>query len=203
MLVGDTLCVPLVPLVPVQPPLAVHELALLLDHVKVELLPEVMVAGFAPSVAVGAAGGVVGESTVIVTDEAWELPPVPEHVSVYVVVLVGETLCVPLVALTPVQAPLAEQVLAFLLDQVRVELVPETIVVLLAANVAVGADGGTGVPAVTTVIDVGSHDEVSPVESIAHTLKSYLPGIVGVPVRFPFGLRTMPSGGVPAERPAV
>jgi len=47
MLVGDSLCVPLVVSVPVQPPLAVQEVALVLDQVRVALLPDVMVVGSA------------------------------------------------------------------------------------------------------------------------------------------------------------
>ena len=178
----------------------------MLDQVKVELLPEVIVVEFAVSVAVGAGdGAVVDALTVTFTDEALEVTPPPEHFRVYVDVPVGDTPSVPLVAFVPAQLPLAEHAVAFLLDQVRVKLVPEVMVVLLAANAAVGAGVGVGAgvdpcpAAATTVIDVGSHDEVSPDESIAHTLKSYCPGVVGVPVRFPLGLRIMPSGGVPAE----
>jgi hypothetical protein len=55
-------------------------------------------------------------------------------------VLVGLTLCVPLMASVPVQPPPAVQEVAFVLDQVRVELLPEAIVVGLAVSVAVGAD---------------------------------------------------------------
>jgi hypothetical protein len=47
VLVGDSLCVPLVVSVPVQPPLAVQEVALVLDQVRVALLPDVMVVGSA------------------------------------------------------------------------------------------------------------------------------------------------------------
>ena len=39
--------------VPVQPPLAVHEMASVEDQVTVEVLPEVMLAGFAANVTVG------------------------------------------------------------------------------------------------------------------------------------------------------
>ncbi|MGO8858672.1 MAG: hypothetical protein ACLQO1_23685 [Steroidobacteraceae bacterium] len=54
MLVGATVSVPLVASVPVQPPDAVHDVALVLDQVKVELSPVVIVAGVAFNVTVGA-----------------------------------------------------------------------------------------------------------------------------------------------------
>jgi len=75
--VGETPSVPLVPSAPVQPPLAVHEVALVLDQVSVELAPEAIVVGFAVSVTVGAATPV----TVTVAEDAL-LPPVPAQVSV-------------------------------------------------------------------------------------------------------------------------
>ena len=53
--------------------------------------------------------------------------------------VVGETLCVPLVAFEPLQPPLAVQEVALVLDQVRIEERPETIAVGLAERVAVGA----------------------------------------------------------------
>ena len=49
-------CVPEVAFEPVQPPEAVHAVALLDDHVSVELLPEVTLVGLAVSVTVGAVG---------------------------------------------------------------------------------------------------------------------------------------------------
>jgi hypothetical protein len=54
-------------------------------------------------------------------------------------VLVGLTLFVPLTASAPLQPPLAVHSVAFVLDQVSVELPPEAIVVGLAVNVTVGA----------------------------------------------------------------
>ena len=59
VLVGDTARVPLVAFVPVQPPPAVHEVALVEDQVTVEILPEVMLVGLAENATVG--GGAVGE----------------------------------------------------------------------------------------------------------------------------------------------
>ena len=55
--VGETPSVPLVASVPVQPPLAVHDVALVLDQVSVELLPALIVEGLAVSRAVAAPAG--------------------------------------------------------------------------------------------------------------------------------------------------
>jgi hypothetical protein len=52
---GDTARVPLGAFVPVQPPAAVHEVALVEDQVMVEILPEVMLVGFAENATVGGA----------------------------------------------------------------------------------------------------------------------------------------------------
>jgi hypothetical protein len=51
--VGDTLTVPLVAFVPVQPPLAVQDVAFALDQVSVELPPDAMIVGLAHSETVG------------------------------------------------------------------------------------------------------------------------------------------------------
>lgn len=53
-MVGLTLCVPVVASAPVHPLLAVQEVALVLDQVKVELLPDVIVVGFPVRATVGA-----------------------------------------------------------------------------------------------------------------------------------------------------
>jgi hypothetical protein len=50
---GDTIRVPLVAFVPVQPPPAVHEVALVEDQLAIETWPEVMLVGFAESATVG------------------------------------------------------------------------------------------------------------------------------------------------------
>lgn len=71
---GDTLLLPLVALVPDQPPLAVQLVALVLDQVKVELDPVVIWVGLAVSVTVG-----FGAVTVTVTFSGVE-PPAPVQV---------------------------------------------------------------------------------------------------------------------------
>jgi hypothetical protein len=63
VLVGDAAKVPLAAFVPLHPPEAVHEVALVEDQVTVELLPDVMLVGLAEIVTV--AGGI--------------LPPPPPH----------------------------------------------------------------------------------------------------------------------------
>jgi hypothetical protein len=68
--VGDTARVPLVAFVPVQPPEAAHEVALVEDQVTTETLPEVMLAGLAEIVTVGGTGvcGIgVGVGVVVTT----------------------------------------------------------------------------------------------------------------------------------------
>ena len=73
---GLTLCVPLTPSASAQPPLAVQEVAFVLDQVRVELLPEAIVVGLAVSVAVGA-GAIV---TVALTGAL--VPPAPVQINV-------------------------------------------------------------------------------------------------------------------------
>jgi hypothetical protein len=53
VLVGDTVRVPLVAFVPLHPPEAVHEVALVEDQVTVEILPDVMLVGLAEIVTLG------------------------------------------------------------------------------------------------------------------------------------------------------
>jgi hypothetical protein len=57
VLVGDAARVPLVAFVPLHPPEAVHEVALVEDQVTVELLPDVMLVGLAEIVTAG--GGIL------------------------------------------------------------------------------------------------------------------------------------------------
>ena len=58
MLVGDAARVPLVGFVPLHPPEAVHEVALVEDQVTVETLPDAMLVGLAEIVTVGDGTGV-------------------------------------------------------------------------------------------------------------------------------------------------
>jgi hypothetical protein len=69
--------VPLVALVPVQSPVAAHDVALVVLHVSVEVLPWTIAFGLALSAKVG---GGLGGVTFTVTDCEPE-PPAPLHVS--------------------------------------------------------------------------------------------------------------------------
>jgi hypothetical protein len=78
VLVGDTEAVPLAPFVPVHPPEAVHAVALVEDHVRVELLPAVMLVALADKLAVGT--GLAATVTVALAGD--DVPLVPVQVSV-------------------------------------------------------------------------------------------------------------------------
>ncbi len=109
-------------------------MALVEDQVNVELPPLATLVGLALSETLG---GVA--ETVTVAD--WDAePPAPLHVSVNVVVVVrAEVVRVPLVGSLPVQPPEALQEVAFVEDQVRVEVAPFATVLGLAEIVTAGA----------------------------------------------------------------
>jgi len=136
VLVGETASVPLVALVPVQPPVAVHDVALVEDHVSLELPPAVMPVGLADRLTVGV-GVAAATVTVVLTTE--DVPAAPLQDSEYDVVVVGATETLPVVALAPVQPPVAVQAVALVDDQVRVTLPPLVMLVELADSDAVGA----------------------------------------------------------------
>jgi len=123
--------------VPFHAPLAAQDVALVLDQVKVALPPTVILDGVATNETVGTAGGV----TEIVAD-ACEEPVAPTQVSEYVVVLVGDTAKEPLVARAPVQPTEELQAVAFLVDQLSVELPPVVMAIGVAVNVTVGIPDG-------------------------------------------------------------
>jgi hypothetical protein len=125
---------PLIASAPVQPPLAVQEVAFVLDQVRVELPPEEMVVGLADSVTVGAAGFTV-------TVAVWVAAAPAAFVTVreYIVVTGGVTLTVcPLVtamfpgAMTPV--PLAK-------TAVKLEELPVVIAAGLAVKLVMAGAG--------------------------------------------------------------
>jgi hypothetical protein len=72
---APVLCVPLVPFVPLQPPVAVHEVALVELQVSVDAAPLATEVGFAVNVTVGAG------TTVTVAVATLLVPPVPVQVS--------------------------------------------------------------------------------------------------------------------------
>jgi len=130
-------CEPLSPLVPLQPPDAVQEVALVLDQVSEEEAPDFTAFGVAVSVTVGAA-----LATVTVADCVAE-PPSPVQVSSYSVVFVRAPVDeVPLVATRPCQPPEALQSFAPVDAQVSVELPPLPTVVGVAVSVTDTAASG-------------------------------------------------------------
>ena len=133
-MVGVTPSAPLIASAPVQPPLAVQDVAFVLDQVRVELPPEEMVVGLADSVTVGAAGFTV-------TVAVWVAAAPAAFVTVreYIVVTGGVTLTVcPLVtamfpgAMTPV--PLAK-------TAVKLEELPVVIAAGLAVKLVMAGAG--------------------------------------------------------------
>jgi len=138
--------------VPVQSPLAIQLVAFVLLHVSVELAPFAMLVGDAENVTVGAVAGCCTTTVALAELD----PPSPVHVSVYVAfAFSGPTLCVPLVACAPDQAPDAIQDVAFVELHVSDDMPPLAIVVGFAVKVVVGgcADGGTEAPTCTDVCD--------------------------------------------------
>jgi hypothetical protein len=104
-------------------------------HVNVEALPLFTLAGLAVSDTVGAAAA----CTVTVVDCEAE-PPLPEQVSVYLVVAVRAlVVCDPVVAMEPAQPPEAVHEVALVEDQVSDEVAPLLTVAGFAAIVTVGA----------------------------------------------------------------
>jgi hypothetical protein len=97
-------------------------------------------------------GGGVVETSTEVLEVAF--PPAPVHVSVNVVVVSGETDCVPLVAFAPVHPPLAVQPVLFVDDHVSVVDWPEVIADCDAESVTVGRG--------VVVVLVAEHDAVVP-----------------------------------------
>jgi hypothetical protein len=127
-------CEPLGAIVPFQPPDATQEVALVEDHVNVEVPPLVTVVGLAVRVTVGA--GVV---TVTVVD-CDALPPLPVQVSMYVALEVRLPVeCEPVMASFPDQACEAMQLVAFADDHDSIAALPLTTVLGLALKVTVGA----------------------------------------------------------------
>jgi len=123
-------CEPPSALLPLQPPDALQEVALVLDQASVEEVPDFTLLGVAVSVTIGAL-----PATVTVAD-CVAGAPAPLQVSSYSVVFVsGPVDQVPLVALAPDQPPEALQAVAPTDVQVSVELPPLLTVVGAAVSV--------------------------------------------------------------------
>ena len=123
---------PLVALLPLQPPVAVHAVALIELQVNVDVPPLAMTEGLATKVAVG--------MILTRTVDALLVPPVPVQVKEYELgIVIAPVLCVPLVALVPLQAPVALHEVALVELQVNVEVPPLAIDVGAAPRDAVAA----------------------------------------------------------------
>lgn len=132
------LCDPAVFSDPAQSPEAVHEVALSVDQVSVELAPEATVVGLAESFIAGAAADVV-----TVADWVAEPPGPVQVISYSLVLLTGPVEADPLVDCEPLQPPDALQLVASSVLHVRLELEPGATVVGLAVREMVGAGGTT------------------------------------------------------------
>ena len=134
-------------LAPLQAPDAVHDVAFVELHVKVPLPPMTMVVGDAVNVTVGAGGALVTETEALL----WAVPPAPVQLSVKdVLAFNAPVLCVPAVALVPLQPPDAVHDAAFVELHVKVLLPPLLTLVGDADNVTVGA--GVVLATVTEVL---------------------------------------------------
>ena len=131
---APVLCEPLVALVPLQPPEAVHDIALVEFHVSVEAPPLVMDAGFAVRVTVAAPDNVTVAVAIMLA------PPAPLQINENDVVAVSApVLWEPLVAFVPLQPPEAVHEVALVELHVRVDAAPLFTVVGVALMVAVVA----------------------------------------------------------------
>lgn len=119
---------------PDQPPDAVHAVAFVDAHVRVDVLPLLMLLGLALKVTLGGAA-------VTVTVADWDAePPAPVQVSANLVVALSATVaCAPLVDSAPVQPPEAAQDVALVEDQANVAVDPLWSVLGLAVSVSAGA----------------------------------------------------------------
>lgn len=164
-----TTCVAVTALFPLQPLVAtdaeaVHEVALVDDHERLRLLPWVTDIG--PLLLLmrkSTVGAGAGGAPTLITTESLAVPLVPVQVIVNVLAAVIAPLdCEPLTALEPVQAPLAVQLVAFVLDQERVALLPDVTVSESAPLALISTVGGlfTGHTGIVTGLDVPAEDVV-------------------------------------------
>jgi hypothetical protein len=136
---------PLADSAPLQPPAAVHAVALVELHVRVEVPPEATVVGFAVKVAVGT-GAIAIEAVA-----AGLTPPAPVQVSEYdVFVVSAPVLRLPLVGNAPLQPPEAVHAVALVELHVSVEVPPVAILVGFTVKVAVGRAGAVTVTVTVT-----------------------------------------------------
>jgi hypothetical protein len=144
---AGVLWVPLMVLAPLQPPEAVHDVALVELHVNVDAAPLATEVGFAVNVTVGAG------TTVTVAVATLLVPPAPVQVSEKDVVAArAPVLCVPLIDLAPLQPPEAVHEVAFVEFHVSVEALPLAREAGFAASVTVGVPGTVTVAVATLLV---------------------------------------------------
>ena len=162
---------PLAAFVPLQPPVAAQDVALVELQRSVEDPPLGMLVGFAVNVAVGTGLAVI---TVTVAAAAVLVPPGPVQVNEYAVFAVKAlVLCVPLAANVPLQPPEAVQDVALVELQVSVEAPPLATLVGFAVSVAVG----TGLAAIVTVAAAAALVPPEPIQ-----VSEYVVSVVKAPV---------------------
>jgi hypothetical protein len=128
-------CDPLIAMVPDQAPEALHEVALLDVHVRVELEPLVMVLGLALKLTVA-----LGFALTVTVADCAALPPAPVHVRANVEVAVSAPVdCEPVTDFAPDHAPEAVHEVASVADQFKVALLPLVIALGPTLSVTVGA----------------------------------------------------------------
>jgi hypothetical protein len=119
---------------PLHPPEAVHVVALVEVHVKVELAPEATAVGVAASETDG------GGYTVTAAMTGAVVPPGPVQVKENVAFAIRmPVLCVPLLASVPLQSPLAVHEAAWIELHVSMDVFPAGTAVGIAVNCALGA----------------------------------------------------------------
>jgi hypothetical protein len=126
--------VPLAATVPLQPPDAIHESALVDVHVKVEAPPEATAVGVAVSATIGSWFTVTGAVAAAL------LPPGPMQVKEKIAFAVNAPVFfVPLLASVPLQSPDAAHEVAWAELQVSVDVLPAATTVGFAASCTVGS----------------------------------------------------------------
>jgi len=140
---------PDVALAPDQPPEAVHDVAFVEDHVRVDDPPLGTESGLALIETVGA-----GVAVTVTVADALCVPPAPVQERLNVLLLVSAPVdALPEVARAPDQAPDAVQDVASVDDQVSVEDPPLATDVGFAETDTVGTGGGSGVPLTLTCVE--------------------------------------------------
>jgi hypothetical protein len=178
--------------VPLQPPLAVQDVALVELQVSVEDPPPAIVVGYAVSAAVATG---LGGVTVTVAVAGGLVPPAPVHVNEYAMVAVrAAVVWVPLAAIVPLQPPEAVHDVALVELQVSVEVAPLAIGLGLAVSAAVGM----GLAAVTATVAAAAvlvpPEPVQISEYVVSAVKApvlWLPLLANAPVQPPEALHAV------------